>query len=162
MGFHITYLKFGLSEMNDILINFKQHNQFVFKPKENFGKVCNAPTNKSGVYIIYELKKGKKELIYIGRSGFKSPDGSTFIRKGGLKDRLVNGKQFKEPRRTSWSKKMNAENIDALYIHWYVIDTNIYFDCPRDVEKNCYNTILTNITNCLSGITNCIKHFASL
>jgi hypothetical protein len=43
-----------------------------------------------------------KELIYIGISGRVKKDGSLFIRKGGMKDRMINGHQFgEEPRKIS-------------------------------------------------------------
>ena len=103
--------------MFDELNKYSHNDHFFFKPTDNLGQVCNAPTDKSGVYIIYALKGGRIELIYIGRSGEIKSDGSLFIRKaglGGLKDRLVNGKQFGEPRRNSWKSQMATEKIEAL------------------------------------------------
>lgn len=101
-------------------------------------EVCNAPTDKSGVYLVYALKSGKIELVYIGRSGKIEKDGSMFIRKagrGGLKDRLVNGHQFsKIPGRISWPAQMEKENIEALDIYWYATHDNSCNDCPRAVE----------------------------
>ena len=92
--------------MFDELNKYKQNDHFFLNPKDDLKQVCNAPTNKSGIYIVYALKNGKIELIYIGCSGKIDKDGSMFIRKaglGGLKDRLVNGHQFgKIPRRISW------------------------------------------------------------
>ncbi|MBK6340659.1 MAG: hypothetical protein IPF63_14110 [Bacteroidetes bacterium] len=55
--------------MFDELNKYKQNDHFFFKPTDNLGKVCNAPTDKSGVYVIHALKGGRVELIYIGRSG---------------------------------------------------------------------------------------------
>src|SRR5438445_4443244 len=98
--------------MFDELKKYKLADHFFFSPTDNFGQVCNAPTDKSGVYIIYSLKGGRIELIYIGRSGEIKADGSLFIRTaglGGLKDRLVNGKQFSEPRRNSVKRQMLLE-----------------------------------------------------
>lgn len=46
--------------------------------------VCNAPTNKSGVYLVWNSTcNGNKELIYIGRSG-KKENGKIVHRKAGL------------------------------------------------------------------------------
>ena len=53
-------------------------------------------------------------------------------RKGGLFDRIVNGKQFGKPRRTSWAEKLVKENIDALDIYWY--DTFSEEDIPATIE----------------------------
>lgn len=124
--------------MFDELIKYKSNNHFFFKLKDNLREVCNAPTDKSGVYIIYALKNGKIELVYIGRSGQVKQDGTLFVRKagiGGIKDRLVNGKQFGQPRRNSWKTVMENEKIEALEIYWYVTHNEKYIDCPKIVEK---------------------------
>lgn len=123
--------------MFDELNKYNHTDHFFFKPNDNLGRVCNAPTNRSGVYIIYALKGGRIELVYIGRSGEVKPDGSLFIRKaglGGLKDRLVNGKQFGAARRISWKTKMLAEKIEGLDIYWYATHNDKFVDCPRILE----------------------------
>lgn len=122
----------------DGLNKYTQANHFLFRPTDNLKEVCNAPTSRSGVYLIYALKGHQIELIYIGRSGEVKKDGSLFIRKaglGGLKDRLVNGKQFGQPRRNSWKSQMVIENIEALDIHWYVTHNDNFIDCPRILEN---------------------------
>mgnify|MGYP001018404328 CR=1 FL=1 len=104
--------------MFDELSKYKHNDHFFFKETDNLRQVCNAPTDKSGIYIIYALKGGQTELIYIGRSGELKSDGTFFIRKaglGGLKDRLVNGKQFGEPRRNSWRTQIQNKKIDILF-----------------------------------------------
>ena len=124
--------------MFDELNKYKQNDHFFFKPVDNLGQVCNAPTDRSGVYIIYALKGGHIELIYIGRSGEVKSDGSHFIRKaglGGLKDRLVNGKQFGAARRNSWKTQMLAEKIEGLDIYWYATHNDQFVDCPKILEN---------------------------
>jgi len=124
--------------MFDELKKYKNKDHFFFKPSDNLGQVCNAPTDKSGVYLIYALKGGRIELIYIGYSGEIKKDGTLFIRKaglGGIKDRLVNGKQFGEARRNSWKTQMTIEKIEALDIYWYVTHNDKYVDCPRQIEN---------------------------
>jgi hypothetical protein len=124
--------------MFDELTKYKHTNHFFFKPSDKLGQVCNAPTDKSGVYIIYALKGGRIELIYIGCSGEVKSDGTLFIRKaglGGIKDRLVNGKQFGEPRRNSWRAKMLEERIEALDVYWYITHNDQFVDCPRILEN---------------------------
>lgn len=111
---------------------------FFFKPTDNLSQVCNAPRDRSGVYVFYALKNGKIELVYIGRSGEVKPDGSLFIRKaglGGLRDRLINGKQFGEPRRNSLKAQMLKEQIEALDIYWYATHDDKFIDCPRILEN---------------------------
>ena len=124
--------------MFDELSKYKHNDHFFFKETDNLRQVCNAPTDKSGIYIIYALKGGQTELIYIGRSGELKSDGTFFIRKaglGGLKDRLVNGKQFGEARRNSWKQKMVDEKIEALDIYWYATHNEKFIDCPRILEN---------------------------
>jgi hypothetical protein len=123
--------------MFDELSKYKQADHFFFKPTDNLNKVCNAPDDKSGIYVVYALKDGRIELIYIGSSGEVKTDGKLFIPKagpGGLKDRLVNGKQFGEARRNSWKTIMQYENIEALDIYWYVTHGDNFTDCPQVIE----------------------------
>ena len=42
--------------MFDELDKYTENEHFFFKSKDNLKEVCNAPTNKSGVYIVYALK----------------------------------------------------------------------------------------------------------
>src|SRR4051812_19095609 len=116
--------------MFDELDKYEHHGHFFLTSKDNLRTVCNSPTDKSGVYIIYALKHDEVELIYIGRSGKIEKDGSMLIRKaglGGIKDTIVNGHQFgKIPRRISWLKQMTQENIEALDVYWYVSHTEKY------------------------------------
>ncbi|MEX1002126.1 MAG: hypothetical protein WDZ35_08420 [Crocinitomicaceae bacterium] len=124
--------------MLDELTKYKNTDHFFFTPSDNLGQVCNAPTDKCGIYVIYALKNGQVELIYIGRSGEVRSDGTLFIRKaglGGLKDRLVNGKQFGEPRRNSWKRQMQFEGIEALDVYWYVTHSDDFVDCPKNIEN---------------------------
>jgi hypothetical protein len=125
--------------MFDELNKYKHNDHFFFKSNDILKQVCNAPIDKSGVYIVYALKKGKIELIYIGRSGKIEKDGAMFIRKaglGGIKDRIVNGHQFgKIPRRNSWPNQMLKENIEALDVYWYTTHNDKFNDCPRILEN---------------------------
>jgi len=125
--------------MFDELSKYSYNNHFFFTQRDNLKEVCNAPTDKSGIYVVYALKNGNVDLVYIGCSGKIEKDGSMFIRKaglGGIKDRLVNGHQFgKTPRRISWSNQMKLENIEALDVYWYITHNENFMDCPRKVEN---------------------------
>lgn len=130
--------------MFDELAKYKLTNHFFLEATDSLSEKCNAPSTKSGIYIVYALKHGKIDLIYIGRSGRKNSDGSIFIRKaglGGIKDRIVNGHQFgKVPRRISWINQMREENIEALDVYWYVTHDINNNDCPSEVEKELLQT----------------------
>lgn len=121
--------------MFDELIKYKNNNHFFFKENDRLDDVCNAPKNKSGIYIVYELKNDRIELIYIGSSGKVQNNGDIKHRKGGLFDRIVNGHQFgKIPRKKSWAQKLKDENIEALDVYWYDTFNNETADIPVYVE----------------------------
>jgi hypothetical protein len=128
--------------MFDELTKYK-HNHFFFKPEDRLMAVCNAPTDESGVYLVYALANGNIELIYIGRSGKKGPNGKIKTRLagcGGIKDRIVNGKHFNRvARRKSWPLQMMLEKIDALDVYWYVTFDEEHQDFPEEVETFLLN-----------------------
>jgi len=122
--------------MFDILDKYKVEDHFFLKPEQDLKTVCNAPTAKSRVYIIYALKKGRVELTYIGHSGKIQKDGTLSDAPGGLKDEIINGRQFgKTPAHIAWKKQMIRENIEALNIYWYVTCDTEYKDCPDVVMR---------------------------
>lgn len=133
--------------MFDDLKKYEQQGHFFFKYQDQLKDVCNAPTDKSGIYIVYALNNVKIELIYIGRSGKLGSDSAIFIRKaglGGIKDRIVNGHQFgKIPRRISWINQMRKEGIEVIDIYWCATHNEEYSDCPRVLE----NKLLQNYIN---------------
>ena len=121
--------------MFDELTKYKNNNHFFFTAKEELENVCNAPKDKSGVYLVYELKNGRIELVYIGSSGKIQNNGTIKHRTGGLYDRIVNGHQFgKVPRKKSWKLKLINEKIDALDIYWYVTVDSENMDIPVFIE----------------------------
>lgn len=120
--------------MFDELEKYESNGHFFFSVHDELGKVCDAPKNGLGVYIVYALKNGKIELIYIGSSGKVYQNGSKKIRKGGIYDRLVNGKQFDKPRKISWKEKLIAENIEALDVYWYETFDESNSDIPATIE----------------------------
>lgn len=125
--------------MFDELKPYKLQGHFFFDSGKQLKEVCNAPTDKSGVYIVYALKGGRIELVYIGRSGKMTNNTTMFVRKaglGGMKDRIVNGHQFgKVPRRISWPYQMEYEKIETLDVYWYATHDDKKNDCPIEVEK---------------------------
>ena len=57
--------------MFEILNKYCHTGHFEFHADENLKNICNAPTDKSGVYIVWTILDGNKQLLYIGRSGKK-------------------------------------------------------------------------------------------
>lgn len=120
--------------MFEELDKYKSNGHFFFSENEELKSVCNAPINGIGVYVVYALKGGKIEPIYIGSSGKILQSGKKKIRIGGIADRIVNGKQFGEPRRKSWKSKMIAENIEAIDVYWYETFDKNNNDIPSTIE----------------------------
>ena len=122
--------------MFDELKKYKNKDHFFFTSEEELNDVCNASKNSSGIYLVYELKNGKIELVYIGSSGKVQNDGQIKHREGGMYDRIVNGHQFgKISRKESWKQKLIDENIDALDVYWYETVNKEVFDIPVFVES---------------------------
>lgn len=125
------------------LKKYKTRGAFNFKTSDLFKEKCNAPTDQSGVYLIYKIVKGQMILIYIGSSGQKKNDGTLKVRKGGLYDRLVNGyhpNRFGEiqriKRHKAFPQQMLIEGILEIRVYWWVTyDLNI-FDFPTEVETS--------------------------
>lgn len=70
--------------MEKFLSIYERKGKFNFKPSDSLKEVCNAPTDSSGIYLVYGYLKHKKPLFYIGISGKIQEDGKMFIRKAGL------------------------------------------------------------------------------
>jgi len=125
--------------MFDELRKYKTNGHFFFNPTDSLEEVCNAPANKNGVYVVYELKNGKIRLVYMGSSGAAGPVGT--IREGlvGLKAAIVYGPDTEKiPRTQSWPVKLLSENIDALDIYWWVTFSGNLKDKPEDIKKLLY------------------------
>ena len=111
--------------MFDELEKYENSGHFFFEKNDNLREICNAPKNGIGIYLIYALKNGKIELVYVGCTGKITQDGMLKTRKGGIYDTIVNGKQYSELRSRAWNKNIIIEDIDALDIYWYeTIDEN--------------------------------------
>lgn len=123
--------------MFDILENYQNNGHFFFSENQDLKEVCNAPKTASGVYVIYALKGGKIELVYIGSSGKIIQNGQLKARVGGLFDRIVNGKQFDDARKKSWAAQVKKERIEALDIYWYETINKDIGDIPTYVEAVC-------------------------
>ncbi len=125
------------------LRKYKDNGTFSLTPSQFdvLSKKCNAPNDKGGVYLIYKVVGKQEVLIYIGSSGQKNPDGTLKVRKGGIKDRLVNGyhpNRFGEAKRIKRQKafppQMEKEGILELKFYWWVTYDNDLSDFPADVE----------------------------
>ena len=116
------------------LNKYKNSNHFFFTTKDELSKICNAPDDKSGVYLVFDLSGDENQLIYIGSSGKMQSDGNIKNREDGLKGRIVKGKQFGKSRKSSWPKKMIEDGMEVLNVYWYVTFDSIIQDIPAYIE----------------------------
>lgn len=123
------------------LNKYKSKGYFTFKPLETFRTKCNAPTEESGVYLIYKIINSTETLIYIGSSGQRGKDGILKHRQGGMKDRLINGYhpnrfgQLKRIKRSrAFPQQMEIEKISEIKIYWWVTFDKDNSDFPTEVE----------------------------
>lgn len=121
----------------NILSKYSIKGTFKYNFLEELDEKCNAPTNYSGIYLIFK----ESELIYIGSSGQRR-NGELKTRKtglGGMKDRIVNGyhpKFGKIKRKKAFPINMKIEKIEELTFYWFVtFDFINNYDFPTDIEK---------------------------
>jgi hypothetical protein len=133
------------------LLKYKQSGSFDFysaKSKIDCFRECNAPSDASGIYLIYGVAGRNEELVYIGRSGKLLSDGKMKHRLaglGGIKDRLINGKYkytntgLKVARYIFWKEMVAMEKFEKLKIKWFVTHSADYLDCPSRLEADLIN-----------------------
>ncbi len=119
--------------MLDELKKYKSNGHFFVNNDSDLKKVCNAPKKGFGIYVIYQLSRGKIELIYIESSGKIKLKGKK-IQGVGIYDSIVHEKQFGDIRSNSWIAKMKAENIDAFDVYWFETFNDEHNDLPNMVK----------------------------
>jgi hypothetical protein len=120
--------------MLDELDKYTDNGHFFFEAKNELATVCNAPLDKSGVFVIYKLHNGKIELVYIGYANNIDLDLNVKINSG-LKNEIVNGIHFdKNPRSIGLTYQLLKDKIDALDIYWYVTNNSNVADDPKVVQ----------------------------
>jgi hypothetical protein len=140
--------------MLSFLKKYSDNGGFYFFPTERPFLECNAPNDKSGVYLVYAVFENKESLVYIGSSGKMLANGEISIRGGlgGIKGRLIegrysykqDGKKIKMNRAHFWIAQMYKEKILKLKIYWFVTHSFVYTDCPlkKDAELRALHRTL--------------------
>jgi hypothetical protein len=115
------------------LTKYKHSGQFFFQIDESLAQAAqDVPQDKSGVYLVYAMKS--EELIYFGSTGKMQQDGRLKLRKGGMRDRIVKGKQFKRARHISWSLQMKKDKFTQLLVKWFITYDEHNKHIPASVE----------------------------
>jgi hypothetical protein len=121
--------------MFDQLHKYKENDNFFLTPNTELEKECNAPKDKSGVFLIYELKNGRIELVYLGSTEIKDLETAAPDAIPNLFDTIVNGVQFGDQRKRSFKQKQMDEKVDAYDIYWYVTINDTIKDSPTMVKE---------------------------
>ena len=112
------------------LEQYELNGYFFLNFNDNMLKVCNAPKEGVGVYVVYALKDGEIDLVYIGSAGIIRQDGAILYKIGSLYHSLVYDNQFGKPGEVSWKEKMKKENIETLNFYWFVTMDEDHYDIP--------------------------------
>lgn len=125
------------------LEKFTVNGNFTFTQEDNLEAICNASDNASGVFVVYAIEAGAKELIMVGSTGTVQNDGTLKSKNGGLYDKIVNGHQFaKTGRKYSWPAQMKKENIDSLEVFWFETFNDSIKSIPTSIEGQVLQNFL--------------------
>lgn len=116
----------------NILEKYHLTGTFTFKVGERLVSKCDNIPNEPGVYLIYAVKKNKKELVYIGASGKMNQDGSFKVQK--LKKRIQNMQNSSTRRQTYFENKIKELSLDWIEVKWFVTYLNEHSDLPLNIE----------------------------
>ncbi|MGY5848773.1 hypothetical protein ACW6QP_15300 [Salegentibacter sp. HM20] len=118
--------------MFDVLSDYKTDHFFLTGDQE-LHEVSNAPKEGMGVFLVYELKNGRINLVYVGAAGKVKHTGRKIAKTGFYED-LINGEHFGGKRPETWKQKLKKEKIDALDIYWYETYNQNIKDIPAFVQ----------------------------
>jgi hypothetical protein len=115
--------------MFDETKKYKITDHFFLKSDGNLESACNALKSTNGVFIVYQLKHGRIDLVLIGSSG-KIQKNGLINKTDSLYNSIVNDTQFGK----SWIGKIKDEDIDGLDIYWYETFDQKTKDIPTFVQ----------------------------
>jgi hypothetical protein len=115
--------------MFDETKKYKKTDHFFLRSDGNLESSCNAPKSGNGVFVVYQLKHGRIDLVLIGSSGKIQKSGS-LKKTDSLYNSILNDPQFG----ISWISKIKNEDIDGLDIYWYETFNQKTKDIPSFVQ----------------------------
>jgi hypothetical protein len=115
--------------MFDETKKYKKTDHFFLRSDGNLDSSCNAPKTGNGVFVVYQLKHGRIDLVLIGSSGKIQKNGS-LKNTDSLYNSIVKDPQFG----LSWISKIKNEDIDGLDIYWYETFNQKTKDSPTFVQ----------------------------
>ncbi len=117
--------------MFDELTKYKNQGHFFFQKGDSMAKQSKKVPNLPGVYYIFQLARGRVELVFIGKSG-------TLLQDGDFNNHLLktslNSNRGGMENQAFFEQKIQDEGIDALDIYWFVTFDKHHRDLPGFVE----------------------------
>ena len=107
--------------MFDELHKYKKNGHFFFKKGNKLVEVGKEVPELPGVYYIIRLANDRVDLVYIGKSGIKTPSGHK--KNSLLKQSITLQQDFLDI-------KMSETTIEALDIYWFVTMDIDHIDLP--------------------------------
>lgn len=103
--------------LDDYADRFPSQGSFELRKGERVVSRAGGVPEEPGVYLIYGLRKGAKELLYVGKAG-------TLQNNGTFKDQKLRGrlsaKQRGVLRQRFFQEQIEVLNLDALEFRWFV------------------------------------------
>jgi hypothetical protein len=134
-GFGKRILNSNQIIMLHLLNNYRNQGTFRFSDTDKLSKVCNAPKNSSGLYLVFTEEEKFENIIYIGISGRDDDAGNIVHRQDGIYGRIVKGKQFGDRRQVTWPIEMQEIGVQEIIIHWYETYGELDHVFPRPIEN---------------------------
>lgn len=108
--------------MIDLLHQYEQNGHFLLSSDASLSSTTEKVPELPGVFCVYRLARGKEDLVYIGYTHFTGSLRKTLTQQPGSGD----AQKF-------YRDKMQKEGIDALRIHWFVMQRKKRNDDPEVV-----------------------------
>ena len=128
-----------LGKISEIMIStllnkYEYSGSFIFDGTVKLRKLMSSQNvpNELGVYLIYSIKNGLEELIYIGKAGSIKTDGSRS--EQGLFRRLQNKQDGLD--RNQYFSDYIVQNKCEIRVFWFVTHSEcLHKDLPAFVES---------------------------
>ena len=125
--------------LNRYLSDYRNGSFYLLR-NENISKVMNENdvTDQSGIYIISAIKDDSKKIIYIGKAGSMTTNGT--LKSQGIKGRLKNVGTKNVSRNIIFQQVIKENNYDKLEFIWIVTFDEVHKQLPAYIEAKLLQT----------------------
>jgi len=131
----LSNLEIGNLNLSELLRHYERlfptNGTFILMKGKELKKVVKKSRvpNMPGIYLIFEKKNGKSNLVYVGRAGTLMNNGE--FKRQGLNERITN-RQSGLPRFKFFGHHL--KRCDALNFRWFVTFTDYIRVIPSKAE----------------------------